>query len=185
MDEGRYTGMVFLDLKKAFNMVDLKILVQKLKMYGLRDNACQWFVSYLSGRIQMTKVNGCLSESKVMKCGVPQGSVLGPLLFIIYINDLSVYLNECKVSLYAEDTALHASSVSYIDLMLAFRIDIATVTEWLKLKRLTLTVNKTKLMIFGSQRKLDSINDVGSDINGESIDQVETFNYLGVTLDQG
>ena len=82
-----------------------------------------------------------------MKCGVPQGSILGPLLFIIYINDLKGYLNECKVSLYADDTAMYAASSSYIDMILSLRIDMAVVSEWLKLNKLTLNVNKTKLMI--------------------------------------
>ena len=177
MDAGKYTRVVFLDLKKAFDMVDHS-------MYGLSDNARNWFLSYLSGRIQMTRVKGTLSGSRDMKCGVPQGSILGPLLFIVYINDLSVYLNECRVSLYADDTALYATSESYIDLMLALRIDMATVTEWLKLNKLTLNVGKTKLMIFGSQRKLNRINEVKLELNGVNIERVETFKYLGITLDQ-
>ena len=119
-----------------------------------------------------------------MSCGVPQGSILGPLLFIIYINDLKTYLNECQVSLYADDTALFAASSSYMDLMLSLRIDMSIISEWLKLNKLTLNVGKTKLMIFGSQRKLSMINDVQLDLNGENIERVSVFKYLGITLDQ-
>ena len=111
-------------------MVDHNILVRKLGMYGFGHQACSWFKSYLSGRVQATKVNGQVSDERVMSCGVPQGSILGPLLFIIYINDLKCYLNECKVSLYADDTALFAALSSYIDLMLSLRIDMSVISEW-------------------------------------------------------
>ena len=129
-------------------------------------------------------MNGKSSGDLTMNCEVPQGSNLGPLLFIIYINDLSTDLNECKVSLYADDTALYAASPSYIDLMLALTIDMATVSEWLKLNKFTLNISKTKLMIFGSQRKLSTIADVRLQLEGESIERMDTSKYLGVILDQ-
>ena len=115
---------------------------------------------------------------------MPQGSILGPLLFIIYINDLSTYLTECKVSLSADDTAMYAASSSYIDMILSLRIDMATVAEWLKLNKLTLNVDKAKLMIFCSQQKLNTIQDVDICIEGRTIERVNTFKYLGMTLDQ-
>ena len=90
-----------------------------------------------TGRVQMTKVNGCVSGERIMSCGVPQGSILGPVLFIVYINDLKCYLNECNVSLYADDTALFATSSSYIALMLSLHIDMSVRSEWLKLNKLT------------------------------------------------
>ena len=115
MDEGKYTGVVVLDLKKAFNTVDHSILIKKLRMYGLSDNACKWFTSYLRGRTQLTKVNGKVSDTRVMQWGVLQGSILGPLLFIVYINDLSVYLNECRVSTLCIICVIYRSHIGITD----------------------------------------------------------------------
>ena len=113
------TGVVFLDLKKAFDTVDHNILLQKLNMYGIAQNTGKWFESYPKGRKQATKVNGVMSEYSNVQCGVPQGSILGPLLFILYINDLSKYLTTCTANLYADDTAIYYSGESQIDIILA------------------------------------------------------------------
>ena len=111
-------------------------------MYGMSENAKLWFLSYLSDRRQQAKVNGRLSDEKWITCGVPQGSILGPLLFIIYINDMTKYLNECKARLYADDTAIVMHSVSYIDLILGLKIEMEMVFEWLKANKLTLNLKK-------------------------------------------
>ena len=90
------TGVLFLDLKKAFDMVDHCILLKKLGMYGLDMNALDWFKPYLSNRIQITKVNRSLSDEGIIKCGVPQGAILGPLAFDIFINDMAVVRTDCE-----------------------------------------------------------------------------------------
>ncbi len=110
------TGVVFLDLKKAFDTVDHAILAQKLSMYGIGDQAIKWFASYLTGRKQVTKVNGQTSSERVIKCWVPQGSILGPLLSFVYINDLNKYLGDCSVNLYADDMAVYCASNSYVNI---------------------------------------------------------------------
>ena len=114
MDQGCLTGVVFLDLKKAFDTVDHNILVRKLESFNISEQSRAWFKSYLSDRKQAVKVNGIKSRYRPITCGVPQGSILGPLLFMIYINDLYLYLNESKVSLYADDTALYSSAKTQI-----------------------------------------------------------------------
>ena len=186
MDNGLYTGVVFLDLKKAFDTVNHEVLISKLKMYGFDDNACSWFTNYLGDRVQYAKVNNKISDSRITLCGVPQGSILGPLLFIIYINDLSKYITDCRLNLYADDTALYNSNKSYIDLMLSLRIEMSTLSQWMLANKLTLNVKKTKLMIFGTKPKLARIPSVPMTLllNNQVVEQVSKFKYLGFILDE-
>ena len=178
------TGVVFLDLKKAFDTVDHQILLRKLHMYGLDINSVKWFESYLSGQIQQTKVNGCLSDIRHMSHGVPQGSILGPLLFIIYINDLSEYLSETRTSLYADDTAIYCSSSSVIDIVLSLRIDLSAVTEWLRANKLTLNTSKTKYMFIGSKALTSKITEQTLCMAGVQLERVPVFKYLRLWLDE-
>ena len=87
IDRGYVNAVVFLDLKKAFDTVDHKILLTKMNRYGIEGTSLDWFKSYLTNRTQRCSVNGCLSDFTTLKCGVPRGTILGPLLFLIYIND--------------------------------------------------------------------------------------------------
>ena len=110
-DKGQYTGMVILDLQKAFDTVNHKILTSKLRAMGVSQAAVNWFVSYLGGRhrVQAVEISGVFSEFRTVTCGVPQGSILGPPLFLIYVNDMKAAV-KCKLLLYADDSALLASS---------------------------------------------------------------------------
>ena len=100
IDKGKYTGLIFIDLKKAFDTVDHEILLDKLKMYGVNGLENDWFTSYLDNRKQFCRINGSSSDVKGINCGVPQGSCLGPLLFLIYINDLPFSLQKSHVNMY-------------------------------------------------------------------------------------
>ena len=110
MDKGRFTATVFIDLKKAFDSVDHDILLQKFEKYGVIGLEHTWFSSYLKNRRQLCRVNGVASNMEEIKCGVPQGSCLGPLLFLIYINDLPFALKNSEVTMYADDTSMSYSS---------------------------------------------------------------------------
>ncbi len=174
------TGVLFLDLKKAFDTVNHEIMLQKLAI----PLCVSWFRNYLSGRTQLTKVNDVLSDTRIVSCGVPQGSILGPLMFIIYINDMDSVISDCSVSLYADDTVVYYAHQSYVDLMLALRDDIDSVTQWLNLNKLTLNTKKTKFMIFGTKTRLKTTGDAPIILNGDVIERVREFKYLGVILDE-
>ena len=145
---GLLTGVVFLDLKKAFDTVDHDILLNKLKSFNLSNKSVKWFDDYLHGRFQAVRTLGNTPDFLPMTCGVPQGSLLGPMLFILYINDLEKNLEISKVSLHADDTALYIQARTQAGIMLELRLELSVVHEWLKPNKLTLNVDKTKYMTF-------------------------------------
>ena len=110
LDNKKITGAVSIDLRKAFDTVDHTILQEKLKSIGFSTSVLEWFISYLSNRTQVTTINNSMSTPKPVTVGVPQGSILGPLLFLIYINDLPECLKHCKSILHADDTLLYYSA---------------------------------------------------------------------------
>ena len=105
MDKGLFTGVVMIDLRKAFDVADHKLLLKKRQVYGLNTNSLKWFQSYLSGRCQKVCVDGKLSEPLGIHSGVPQGSILGPALFLLFINDLPLVLKN-NIGIYADDSTL-------------------------------------------------------------------------------
>ncbi len=145
MSQGLLTGVLFLDLKKAFDTVDHSILLRKLHMYGMGPGAVDWFEHYLTNRVQCTKINNKLSDFQAITCGVPQGSILGPLMFILYINDMESVITDCKLSLYADDTALYFSNTSFVELMMTLRDEIHSVSQWQNLNKLTLNTKKNEI----------------------------------------
>jgi retron-type reverse transcriptase len=104
IDEGKYSIGIFLDLSKAFDTIDHKILIKKLENYGIRGVAKEWFENYLHNRKQIVKYNGVQSEEMIILSGIPQGSVLGPFLFILYINDIQYCSELISIVLFADDT---------------------------------------------------------------------------------
>ena len=140
---GQLNGVVFLDLKKAFDTVDHDILLKKLKIYGIKGMALCWLRSYLSDRIQYCQVNGHLSDPLTVKTGIPQGSGLGPLLFLIYINDFPKCLRHTRPDMFADDTQI-ATSNSDINVILEnLNTDLINVSTWMSVNKLTLNNKKT------------------------------------------
>ena len=101
------TGAVYIDLRKAFDTVDHARLLSKLPIYGIKSKELCWFENYLFGRKQIVSYDGVLSEIQANSCGIPQGSILGPLLFILLINDIDENLRQCEMTLYADDSVLY------------------------------------------------------------------------------
>ena len=131
MDEGKVTGIVFLDLQKAFDTVNHRLLLKKLYNMGVQNNELAWFTSYLNDRKQATAYRGTLSSKEEINIGVPQGSILGPLLFSIFVNDLPTHLT-CKSVLYADDTALMFSSNDSNELAVNLNSNLKKVNDWLQ-----------------------------------------------------
>ena len=185
MDNGKLTGVVFLDIRKAFDSIDHEILLKKLKFYGVVGTEYDWFQSYLTNRYQQTFLNGFLSKKKKIICGIPQGSILGPLLFLIYINDLPNYLESTVPCLYADDTQVFASSQDTSELADKLNSDLVNIMDWLTVNKLQSHAKKTKFMLVGSAYNLSISNDVTSSImiNNNIIESVRSQKCLGVDLD--
>ena len=183
IDIGNFTGVVFLDLKKAFDTVDHDILLKKLYKYSFGRESIDWFRNYVMNRKQLVKVNGVKSDVKDMVCGVPQGSILGPLLFILYIKDMVEYLVESRINLYADDTALYYSANDIENVMNVLSREMMCVGEWLRANKLTLNISKTKFIIFGSPHRLRNLPDIKLQLYGKEIERVDCMKYLGVLLD--
>ena len=184
MDAGSFVGAVFLDLSKAFDTVDHHLLLRKLMNIGLTSSTTQWFRSYLTNRSQITSVGDALSSATKMPVGVPQGSLLGPLLFLIYVNDLPDCHLASDIILYADDTVVYYSSKSVSDLEHHINADLRTVSEWFSRNLLTLNISKCKFVIFGSPQKLNRIQNILVKVEDTCIERTQSFKYLGVTLNQ-
>ena len=180
------TLTIFIDLKKAFDTVDHSILLQKMSHYGIRDTANLWFKNYLTDREQFVSVHGRDSEKVRIKCGVPQGSVLGPILFLLFINDLP-NATDFLTLLFADDTTFQVSGQNLDQLFDLANSELQKSTVWFKANKLTLNVKKTKFMIFS-----DKSLDIGPNIlkiGNQTIEQIGTnckekyFKFVGHVLD--
>lgn len=181
LDNGDFTITVLIDFRKAFDTVDHSILLNKLYHYGIRGIAFEWMKSYLSNRQQQVSYNGANSSYKTMNCGVPQGSILGPLLFIIYINDLSTVSNILTSVLFADDTTLVDSDRNLTTLINRFNTELVNIVHWLNANRLSLNIEKTNFMIFRPKNKDEAGPNLT--INGSQIAQVKKAKFLGVIID--
>ena len=181
IENGEYAIGVFLDFSKAFDTVDHQILLNKPNHYGIRGCALSWFKSYLSRRLQYVTYNGSQSSQQMIKCGVPQGSILGPLLFLIYINDLRIVCKSTEPVLFADDTNLFSSGSNAISLQDGVNNDLAIIAEWLKVNKLSLNIKKTHFMCFSARNKYRP--GISLQIDGEVIAEVNKSKFLGVVID--
>ena len=182
IDNGKFGCGIFIDLKKALDTVNHKILISKLDHYGIRGNTLKWFESYLTDRKQYVFYNGTSSETKSISCGVPQGSVLGPLLFLIYINDLPNISDKLNFFLFADDTNIYYESDNLLELEKTVNKELKKLCLWLNVNRLALNVGKTNFVIFRANKPLT--HNVTLIMNKKALDQKDNVKYLGVLIDE-
>lgn len=177
--------MVLLDMSKAFDSISHENLISKLLDVGASYPCLQWFCSYLSDRQQVVRINSTSSEPLILTSGVPQGSILGPLLFSIYVNDLPAVSRKCSSQCYVDDTKLLVSFKieDKINAITDMNEDLLNVRNWCFNNYLLLNPDKTKLMVFGSRQMLPKLQDFTLSLLGKELVPVQAAKDLGVTLD--
>ena len=183
LDNKMHTVGIFLDLSKAFDTLNHDILINKLNSYGIRGLANSWIQDYLSERKQYVVYNGESSSYSSILCGVPQGSILGPLLFLLYINDLPRCSDLLHFILFADDTNILFSHHDPKCLETILNKELAAISNWFKLNKLSLNIKKTNFMIFKNKYNNKPDLDLKIIIENNSIVQVSTTKFLGVLID--
>ena len=182
IDQGLFTCGIFLDLCKAFDTVDHSILLDKLSNYGIRGKVHDWFSSYLSNRRQFVSIGSSNSDPLPVRCGVPQGSVLGPLLFLIYVNDFQKCSDLQEFHLFADDTNLFSNNANIHDLESNINSELEKVNTWLCANKLSLNLEKTSFVIFHLPQKHIHYK-VRLQISNKLLKQDSHIKYLGIIFD--
>ena len=184
LDNKTFSCGVFVDLEKAFDTVNHTILLKKLAHYGIRGKSNEWFASYFSGRQQKVSLKGVTSEYSDISCGVPQGSILGPLLFILYINDMHCAIKNSLVHHFADDTNLLCSHKDPQMLRKMMNNDLRSLFTWLCANRLSLNVSKTEFIIFKPPR-IQLRERITLKLNGTTLYESQKIKYLAQIMDDG
>lgn len=182
LDKSRPIIAVFLDLAKAFDTVNHELLLEKLERYGIRGNVFELIKSYLTDRKQKVRIKDKRSSEKILNTGVPQGTILGPLFFVLYVNDLLLDMQQESILSYADDTVIISDDDTWSAAQDKMNKLVEKVANWLALNKLSLNTNKTVFMTFGNY--CDSVpSEINIEIHGQKIQRVESQKYLGIIFD--
>ena len=183
-DKGLLTGMILIDLQKAFDTIDHEILLKKMCYLGFSISTIGWFRSYLRNITFLVNVEESLSDPGDLICGVPQGSILGPLLFLLYVNDMSQAVS-CNLLLYADDSCLVFEGKDIDKIETTLNKDLNSLCDWFVDNKLSIHFgeDKTKSIIFGSHKKLPNLRDLDIRCGDIKIKQYNQATYLGCILD--
>ena len=173
---------IFIDLKKAFDAVNHEILLRKMEIYGIRGNSHSWFKNYLENRKQYIECQSVKTESVNIEVGVPQGSNLGPLLFLLHINDISHSLKHGRSTLFPDDTTIYNNGQNKLELCKKMNEDLASLNNWISANKLTLNTNKTYACIFGNINRNEN-EEYKFYIIDKQIQITNFVRYLGVEVD--
>ena len=182
----QYTSGVFVDLSKAFDTVNHKILISKLENYGIRGKNLLWFISYLTNLIQFIKYNNLNTSFQKIVCGVPQGSVLGHLLFLIYVNDLKDASKSLDCIMFADDTNFFYSHKNIKGLFYTVNSELEKISQWFKADKLSINIKKTKFTLFHKNSSKDDIpvKLPALMVGSNNIERTSSIKFLGVMLDE-
>ena len=185
MDSGNLTGTVLLDFSKAFDLVSHSILLHKLKVYKFSEQTLTLLKSYLLDRKQEVRIGKSTSEKRNILAGVPQGSVLGPLLFILFINDLPLHIEHSNIDIFADDATLHNSSKDVGNINNDLQVDVNNVLQWCKQNNMVLNENKTKGLLIGTSQRLSRCqSNLEIIVNNHKIECSEYEKLLGIQIDK-
>ena len=179
MDDGELIGAVFMDFSKAFDLVNHDVLLRKLAKYHISRQALQCFTSYLDGRSQQCSILASLSSPLMLERGVPQGSILGPILFSIYINDLPMSLGEVNADIYADDTTLWSNSKSCDEIQQTLQNALDITEQWLTVNNMVSNTTKTKKLLIGTVQKLrhSDKDELDLYLNGTKLGEIKTKSF--------
>ena len=180
--QGDATLATFFDLRKAFDTVNFNILKKKLDKLGVRNLVLRWCANYLSNRCQCTYVNCVTSRVLPVTCGVPQGSVLGPLFFLVFVNDIQGAVDNCNVRLYADNTVLYQSGINGEMAANKLQRSVNLFAGWCGRNSLTINISKTKIMTFGSRQKVKKARNLVIKLGESELKQVPSYKYLVMIL---
>ena len=180
------TGAVFIDLRKAFDTVNHARLLSKLPIYGIKNKELCWFERYLFARKQIVSYDGALSEIQTISCGVPQGSILGPLLFTLLINDIDENLRQCEMTLYADDSVLYVAGKTCDVIEKKLNNDLEQIANWFIQNNLVVNLKKkkTEYVLYGTHQRTSQSKPMEVKINQTKITESDVYEYLGVKMDK-
>lgn len=184
IDNNKINTAILIDFRKAFDLVDHKILLQKLECYRINGTNLSWFKSYLQDRFQKVSIGGVLSSPAKVESGVPQGSILGPLLFLIFLNDLPLSLTSCEIDLYADDSTLHTSHSNLEIVNTQLNADFREICNWCDANNMIINSKKTMVLATGTRNKRQNCDQIIKiSHNNETLKLTNSVKLLGIQLD--